>query len=211
MNSFLITSHGRTGTKFLSQVMNKSRQWQVKHQPDINDDGDRIIPKKKFYDAVIPSYQQRRFNQDYYGEVNGLLKYNFFKLNVANKGIICRDYKDVILSFSNGRDGRELILGLIQKVRVVNLCHNMFYDFLEKHPKVVLIEFDNMVSSVSYLKSVLNHFGIFDVVINKKVLHKKINSNTKWNNKTYEDFPDAVKKLIKVLTWKDYSQLNNYL
>ncbi len=211
MNNFLITSQGRTGTRFLSWVMNFSKLWRVRHQPDDRDyiESGIITTEREIYNMEIPEWQQRRFYKSGYGEVNGLLKYSFFNLKVIQKGIIYRDYKDVILSFSNGKQEEKTTERLIKRIKDVNLCHNVFYNILEKHSKIVLIDFSKMTSSISYLTKVLRRFGIQDVEAGEKVPRRKINSNKKWNYNTYEDFPIKAKELILELDWKDYKNLKN--
>lgn len=213
MNNFLITSQGRTGTRFLSWVMNLSKLWKVRHQPNIKD---YIVPgiittEREIYNMEIPEWQQQRFYRDYYGEVNGLLKYSFFNLEVIQKGIIYRDYKDVILSFSNGKREEKTTERLIQKIKDINFCHNAFYTILEKDSNILLIDFNRMTSCVSYLTKVLKHFGIDNVKVSEKIIRRKVNPSRKRNYEAYEDFPIQVKELIKELNWKDYKYLKNGL
>jgi len=200
--SFLITSTGRTGTKFLSQLMNRSKQCTVKHQPDNRDSimEDKITSIDGFFNNEIPEWQQKRFNKQFYGEVNGALRYNFAEIKADKKGIICRDYKDVILSFANGRDIRSTMERLVAKVKDVNLCHNAFYKILEENPQILLIDFDMMTTSKQYLLSVLKFFGIDDVEPDLC----KVNSNEKWKYKTFNDLPKDIIKLINSMEWVKY-------
>lgn len=196
MNNFLVTSQGRTGTKFLSWIMNFSKSWRVRHQPDDRDyiEPGIITKEEEIYKMEIPEWQQQRFYEDCYGEVNGLLKYSFFNIEVMQKGIIYRNYKDVIFSFSNGKQEEKTTERLIQKIKDINFSHNVLYNILEKNTKIVLIDFNKMISSITYLTKVLKHFGINDVEVNEKIIRRKVNSNKKRNYKTYEDFPVEAKE-----------------
>lgn len=200
--SFLITSTGRTGTKFLARLMNRSKQCMVKHQPDNKDSQmeDKVHSIDEFFNNKIPEWQQKRFNKQFYGEVNGALRYNFMDIQANKKGIIYRDYKEVILSFANGRDIRSTTEGLIAKVKDVNLCHNAFHKILEDNPQILLIDFNMMTTSKQYLLSVLRFFGIEDVDPNLC----KVNSNEKWKYKTYNDLPKEVAKLVNDMNWVKY-------
>jgi len=210
MNSFLITSTGRTGTRFLSDMMNYSKLWNVQHQPDNRDSvkEDKVKEIEEFYNKDIPEYQQERFNQDFYGEVNGALRYNFLNIKAGKKGIICRTPEDVILSFANGKDVRSCLPGLIAKVKDVNLCHNAFHRILTEHPEIVLINFKQMTFSRQYLFNVLVHFGVDDVHVLNSRFKYKVNSNERWKYKTYDDLPKEVIQLVNSMNWEDYKQLN---
>lgn len=213
MNSFLITSTGRTGTRFLSRFMDYSSIWTVRHQPNLFDSQmeDKVYFIKQFFNAEIPEWQQCRFDQDYYGEVNGALRYNFLNIKATRKGIIYREPKDVILSFANGNDIRSKLSELIVKVKDVNLCDNAFYKILIEHPEILLIDFEQMTTDGNYLNKLLRYFGIEDVIEQALITQKIINSNGREKYKTYEDLPKEVIDLVNSLKWKEYKQLNNKL
>ena len=213
MNSFLITSAGRTGTRFLSRFMNHSKLWRVGHQPDKRDSikEDKVKSEKEFYDVIIPEYQQARFNQDHYGEVNGALRYNFLNIQATKKGIIYRNPEDIILSYANGNDVRNTLPGLINKVKDVNLCHNVFHKILSDHPEIVLIDFVQMTTSRQYLFDVLKRFGIEDVAILNSRFKRKVNSNGKQKYETYDKLPKEITQLVNTMNWKEYKYITNKL
>lgn len=202
--SFLITSTGRTGTQFLSRLMNKSKQWMVKHQPcDLDgkwDDSFLYYP----YNWKVPAYIQNRFNQAYYGEVNGLLRYWINQINVGKKGIIYRNYKDVITSFANGKFHQEERV-LLRKVKDINLVHTAFYRIARTNPDIFVIDFDRLTSDVDYILEIFSYFGIDDVKINKDIINKRVGTNPKV--RSFEQLPKVVQDTINNLFWVDYARL----
>lgn len=210
-NNFLITSQGRTGTLFLSRLMNSSKKWKVKHQPDKRDATFEDVGGTCSYFNLdfpdVPKHIINRFDQDYYGEVNGLLRYYFSGLEVNKKGIIYRNPKDVIVSFANGKGNRTGGQRLVNKILDINLVHNYFYDLMKKNNSIILINFENMFSDLKYLKKVLLTFGIDDVRVNNFIMTKKVNPSPK--KRSYEKL--GVESFVDALDWKDYNKLNNWL
>lgn len=190
-NSFLITSLGRTGTMFLSSVMNRSSVWEVLHEPE--NSGDIFLKPKD------------RFNKDYYGEVNCLLRDRFMDIKTKQKGVIYRDYREVLLSYMNKGKLKD------SKLHRLNRSHNYLFDALSKNPSILLIDFNQMVSSCSYLKKVLYCFGITDVFISSSILSNKKNV-TKINiYKEFNELPAHKKKQIRNKNWANYSNLKNWI
>ena len=208
MNNFLITSHGRTGTKFLSDLMNKSLKWTVLHEPrnaldDIN--FNNIKDYNDLTKLTIPSNIIDVFKKNNYGEVNSVMKYYFTNIDIPKKAIIYRDYKEVITSFSNRRNTTEEIFN---KINEVNFFHNYFYKHI-KETDTLLIEFDKMTNSVDYLHRLLLYFDIDDVKVNNEILNRKVNYNKIVKYKNYNDLPPMIKNKIESLYWEDYSKIKH--
>ena len=91
MSNFVITSMGRSGTKFLAFMLNKSKIWDVKHEVD----------KTLEFDA---SKVNLRFQKENYGEVSSFLRYILNEIEVEKKGVIIRDPRHVLVSTFNRKD-----------------------------------------------------------------------------------------------------------
>jgi len=195
MNNFLISGMGRSGTAFLSTMMNKSKRWTVLHEPQPS-----RRPKRAL--AAI----QRRFDRnDFYGEVNSYLRYIFDDLKVEKKGIIVRDPAMVFLSIANRTknvlDGLNVLLDSLQESFSI-IDHAV-------GGGVYTIRFEKMISNVGYINEIIKHFGIQDVRLNKTHLGKKINPNKRIVYRRFQDLPiPAIRGFRKALGW--FSQNHGY-
>lgn len=160
-NSFLIIGHGRSGTTFLANLLNKSPTWTVLHEPN-----------RKCKDLKTI---QDRFQQNYYGEVNSYLRYFVSDLNV-NKGVIIRNPYDILLSGIN----RYWKRGLVEDIEnTLNIIENTVSEGAK------IIYFDKMVSDIEYCQSIAAHFQITDIIITKEMM-AKVNATT---NPQYSTLP----------------------
>ena len=179
--NFVITSLGRSGTKFLHHQMNKSKQWTVKHE------GSQDRFKLSLSDA------QARLSQDFYGEVNGRLRFFLPDLVVEKKGIILRHPYEVLVSSCN-RTTPFLTVGLFER--------RCSYQILDQQIEagVPIIWFDRMTTDVDYLHSILLDFGVTDVGKEQLDLEKQ--------NET----PDVKKKFktISDLSVEDVERFNEF-
>jgi len=181
MNNFLITANGRSGTKFLSTVMNKSSIWTVKHEPQEAD------TKYKLSIAQI----QKRFNQDYYGEVNAFLQFIADRIKVRKKGVIFRDPMELWLSTVNRHNGKNLEKDLRQMEKVISklLYYSTKKEFLS-------ISFKLMTQDKDYLNEILKYFGIKDVKITDEILNTKINATKEYKFHSIEQFNSQIQYRI---------------
>lgn len=86
-NTFAITGMGRSGTKFLSNVLNQP-PFTVKHEP---------VPGFR----PVVEVQNRFDRQDFYGEVNSYLRFQLLALDVDYRAVILRDPRDIFQSMYN--------------------------------------------------------------------------------------------------------------
>jgi len=143
-DSFLITGLGRSGSKFLANVMSKSRQWNISHEPPSSSDD--------MYYGVL----QRRLSRHKYGEISTYARLCVNKVNCARIGVLLRDPRDCLLSAANrGHPPTREYLDFISRgLHELNTS-------LEKG--AVQIRFSEMTTSYQYLGDVLKMFGITDV------------------------------------------------
>lgn len=154
-DNFAITSTGRSGTKFLSYNMNKSKIWTVAHEPPIV----KVL---------------KQFNRDKYGEVNSrLLDHVFASLDVAKKAVILRRPSQVLVSFDNRNNGKEAV----RKLKITQ--HRWYILHSLVTAGVPIIWFHKMVSDVAYLQHVFTYFGVMDVKVTEAMLQEKRNATSK--------------------------------
>ncbi|MHA1395738.1 MAG: hypothetical protein ACTSRZ_19735 [Promethearchaeota archaeon] len=180
MKNFLVTAMGRSGTKFLSTVMNQSKVWTVGHEP------------KKANDLKIDILHiQKRFNQDHYGEVNSYLRYKVDEIKVAKKGVILRDPAEIWLSIANRHPKERWKVDLedLEKSIIRLLYYSTKKEFLS-------ISFKLMIQDKDYLDEILKYFGIKDVNITDEILNTKINATKEYKFHSIEQFNSQIQYRI---------------
>lgn len=188
-NNFLITSFGRSGTKFLSNLMNKSKKWVVLHEPIGSLDIKLNSDNHKLSHLTL-----QRFNRNNYGEVNSRLRHYFDVIKVRKKGVIFRDPKDIIVSVYNRKtdsDTKKILYEL-------NVFWNSFKKKIYEDESIVEIDFKKMTSDEHYLKDILIEFGVedishIDLTPQNKTEEFKINS--------FGELPNDIIKVYNSLSW----------
>lgn len=192
MKNFVITAMGRSGTRFLAENMNKSKIWTVKHEAGNWKDMRRS-----------PQEIQKRFNRDYYAEVNGYLRFMIDDLNVEKKGIILRNPVDLWLSITTWHSQAKWRRTLQQKWahdfnQLMAAIPHMLR--LAESGRYFVIDFDRMVKSRNYLKEIFKYFGVADVRVTKSMLDTRVNSTpTVIRRRTMGDFKPKIRKAIFML------------
>jgi len=186
MNNFLVTAMGRSGTKFLANIMNKSRIWTVKHEPDGRNDLNNNILQI-----------QKRFNRDYYGEVNVMLGLRADEIITKKKGVILRDPTEIWLSITNRHPKEQWRndLEYLEKSIIKLIYYSMKKDY-----KIIL--FDKMTTSKNYLDETLLYFGIEDVRITNEMLAQKINATKVHKYSSMKEFDSKIQDIVHDLSNK---------
>jgi len=197
MANFLITAMGRSGTRFLQTVMDKSKVWEVKHEP-----GPPVILAEHELKNI-----QKRFNSEtkkygYYGEVNSLLRYAIGKLEVDEKGIIIRDPVEVWVSIANRRHSKTWLSALIDYEATIQEFRE-----LRKNGRIPIIDFKKMTTDKNYLSTLLKFFEIDDVKIGNGLIKKKMNKTEKFHYSSLKDFDEHIQNRIlrlrdEVMSWR---------
>lgn len=191
MKNFLITSLGASGTKFLAHVMNTSRIWTVTHEALTNTEAETIIYQEALkrgdyinFPYSIQEVQDKIKNRgNFYGEINARFRNEMDLIKVRKQAIILRDPREIFLSWYelyNGNLSNHYYQKLMTSLSVFDI-------FIQSGGKV--IEFDKMVSSISYLEDVLKYFEITDVPISENTLKKKINQHRTFKYDKFKDIP----------------------
>ena len=174
--NFCISSMGRSGTKFLSKVLNQSRTWTVLHEPhDKHTCG--LIYKDRLH--LI----QHRINNEKYGEVNSFLRMILKDLNVTKKGVITRDPRHIHISSYNKRKG---ILDDLY-YRQMTETFIMLDELLSSG--IIRIRFEIMIKNPIYLTAIANYFNIEDIRYTIGTCRKRVNARPNKLVKIFDELP----------------------
>ena len=189
-NNFLISGSGRSGTKFLAHLMDKSEIWTVKHEP-----GASGVENYTSADSINQTYKRFEYEKDHYGEVNSMLRRIFIHFPVKKKGLLIRNPYDIYLSIANRKQNteRRYLEEFVESLGLINYA-------LSKDKKIKKIEFKKMVSDVDYAQGIMNWFGIDDVVVAEEDVQTKINQTEEENRKykTIKDLPADIRKEVLI-------------
>lgn len=200
-NNFVITGYGRSGTKFLSTVLNKSERWTVMHEPRGGKDEKAFRAR-----AVTPQFAniRKEFKREYYGEVNSYLR---FYLPLLKKefevGVILRQPKEIITSVMNRKHINNYQF-FIDDLKYA-------YDTFKTHEAdVKLIDFKKMVTDKDYIINISNYFSIFDIDKGNINLKEKNNRNKNIKYADFDDLPENVKTYFNKQFGHEYNIFNNF-
>ncbi len=180
-NNFLIMAMGRSGTKFLANLMNRSQVWTVEHEPNGSHDEREPVAN------IAPS-----FNRDHYGEVNSRLRYAAKRLPVAKVGVIVRDPYAVWASILNRKPPEQWDRLLRDYERTAEALSELW------HKGAWVISFARMVEDPWYTAKVLRTFGVEDVEVSLRDLGVKVNV-TQDRVYTPANIPEKHKKRLDVI------------
>lgn len=175
--NFVITAMGRSGTKLLADLMDRSPSWTVRHEPRLS---------KSYLGFGEPTglrphkleRLQKRFDRDRYGEVNSYLRHVIGLLDVAKKGVIVRNPRRIALSMYNRKaslveKGKLTYEGLAEHLGLALRS----LDYAIEHLGVLKISFERMVSDVEYVNRIVREVGVDDLVLTSGDLARPVNAN----------------------------------
>lgn len=200
-NNFIITGYGRSGTKFLSNVLNKSEKWTVLHEP-------RKSEAEKAFRAgqtkIYINKINRAFNKEYYGEVNSYLRfYLSLLIKEYNMGVIIRNPKDIITSVFNRKkiDNYKFYINDLKGA----------YDTFDKYQnELKIIDFYKMTSDKNYLINISKTFSIFDINSNDINFKENNNKNKHIKYKSFSELPKNIKTHFYKQFGHEYNIFNNF-
>lgn len=188
--NFLITGHGRSGTRFLAHLMNESELWTVLHEPK---------PKIKVLSSDLEYQQhleeaQATLNKDFYGEVNSMRRRVARDIKVAKCGVIIRHPVEIMLSVIN-RKGihQQWIDELAESLVLID-------ELIEKGWPIIW--FDWMTSDPEYTQKIIWEFGIRDVEVTEEMVLTRVNQTT---NKKYNSLAELPRPMFE-----EYRQKSNW-
>jgi len=169
MKNFLITSTGRTATKWLANLMNQSELWSVYHEP-------------RGYTEDTWEQARKYFGRDYYGEVNGALCLDFYKVPYK-KAVIRRDTKELALSFAN----RYSYPDYFQRIKMLKERNDIIRSF-----RPMLIDFQSITTDLDCLRNLFKDFGITDYIPTQADLDNVVNANKEIKYASFNDLPQPM-------------------
>ena len=180
--NFLVTGFGHCGTMWLTSLINiNSKSWTVKHEPN----------GKKDMELSNTDSIQKRFNQQYYGEVNSYLRLKYYHLNVKYKAVIIRPTKDIIMSCFRAGKTETQLCNIVDDLYCVHL-------FLAQIPNK--INFKKMTTDTKYLQTVLHTLGVSDVTVTEKML-LPINCKTQVKLTAFTYLPESIQRYYENYYW----------
>lgn len=142
---FAITGHGRSGTNWLSQLMNQSNIMTVEHEP-ING---KYIDYSSYFDS----------KGDNYGQVNNRLRWHFLDLPVDRYGVILRHPLDIYYSMLYRKHDEESWTSFMHSFYLLDhIIERAMFNKL-----FLLIRFNEITQEKDKCQEVLDFFGCSDV------------------------------------------------
>lgn len=181
--SFLITGFGRSGTKFLSNVMSRDPRWNIWHEPRGRED-------EEFFNCLfVPNQIQKAFKQDFYGEVNSRLRFYVDRIKADQKGIIIRNPQDIFLSTMNrGKNAYKMARDIF-----------LAYQFFNMLDGILFIDFSKMVFDRDYLTKIIRYFDVQPILQDGI---EPVNQNKIIHYNSFNDLPSNIKKEYNKYNWK---------
>ncbi len=138
MNTFLVTSHGRSGTKWLARELNRSKQWTVEHEHNKTPVG-------------------RRF----FGNVDSRKRHEAAALKYGQLAVIVRPPLAIARSafFRRPATWTKFLATLRSDLMALDMLLGM--------PGTLRIEFEKMVSSRDYLQATAMRLGVEDIELDE--------------------------------------------
>ena len=180
-NNFAISSLSRCGTTFLARMMDKSEEYRVYHERD-----EHVAQVAEVRDV------QKRFAREKYGEVSSRLRFVLPHLKVRLRGAILRNPYDVFVSVCNRRDDMDEYVDTFRE-QLITL--EQIVDCAD-----ILIRFEYMVTSATYLDDILRRFGINDVHVTDELLHARVNISKEYKYQSYRELPLRWRKRFEELS-----------
>ncbi len=132
--TFLVTAHGRSGTKWLARELNRSRKWTVPHE------GDGIFE-----------------GRENYGEVNSYLRHKAATIKVDKLAVIVRHPIGIARSaYFKKPDNWKRFLGNLQ-------ADLKALDKLLSMDDTIHIDFNEMTTSQGYTQALAGKLGVTDL------------------------------------------------
>jgi hypothetical protein len=156
--SFAISGFGRSGTRFLAELMDRSPTWTVRHEPSSEYHRARLIERFRREQAGGP-----------YGECNSYLLYAIDSLPVDRVGVIIRDPLEICVSAANR--GHELTDGFIE-----HLAASLAAIDVTLARGAAPISFALLTSDLGYLATLIRTFGVTDMAPTTADLANKVNA-----------------------------------
>jgi len=217
-NTFAISAMGRSGTRFLSCILNKSKTYHVEHEP--RDFISGLVPKAHLK-LAIQRFLHNRNKYKYYGEVNSYLRYVLSDLPVEHKLYIIRHPFSIVRSTFNWKQGKvnEVEETLDEIKRGMKFMMNVI-----KSGGVRFKLFEYIIYDADEIMGVAKNMGINDLNISPDDLKQFVNASRRQlissfvelpkniQEKTYHKLRDVIDMFYKDISGSNFNEcLEGYL
>jgi hypothetical protein len=194
-NNFLITGFGRSGTKFLSQILNMSPTYKVSHEAT-----------GKTKSRSLRTLNSSWFSKNFVGDVNSyhcLIGEEIYERNITDVFYTLRLPTDICFSLSKRYiDDKHLINYIEYTNQLVDHIEEFFF-----HVRDSLIDpsrlffFEKFTQEETYLHSLCQAVGVTDISLSSisKKINIKVNASSEVVASLDEVFsPDNLKKIKEI-------------
>jgi hypothetical protein len=190
MKPFVISSIGRTGTMFLTNLCNLSETHTVVHEwthYGMGHEAHKAGRPEQYLRAVRDSL----LDEQPLCHVNPYLRYNlsFFE-DVACTAMIYRNIREVVLSTLNRANMEDW-----EKVVRNQVAWYTYYHSYQRGEQWE-IRFDLMTTDLDYLNNTLGRLGIFDVNLTEELMVKKVNPTEIKGIDCWQHVPADLRKIV---------------
>lgn len=203
--TFFITGLGRSGTKYLSSVLDRSRRYHVIHE--------WRVPRTPFQDTNLTHFPIWRFYlarhplgdlRSGYGEVNSYLRRTIHpdrvgpEAAIEKRGIILRDPRDIVSSAMNRRGRTAADFPALCEDKVRGFARLL--DLLA-HPtlRYERFEFRRFTTEPAYVRQIAEWAGIDDLEIPPEVVAKKVNQSERSSFPRWGDWSADLKATFQAV------------
>ena len=187
-NNFLITGFGRSGTKFLSQILNMSPTYKVSHEAT-----------GKTKSRSLRTLNSSWFSKNFVGDVNSyhcLIGENIHESRLTNVFYTLRKPTDICFSISKRYDDNNRTNHLVQDIEdFFTLVRDRSID------PARLFFFEKFTQEVEYLHALCRAVGVTDIPLESiaKKINIKVNVSEEIAKSLDEVFyPENLEKIKKI-------------
>lgn len=198
--SFLITGMGRSGTKFLATMLNRSPSWTVEHETQADRGRWRHTPRydRAAHLAATMHYWQRHGHASY-GQVNSSVRFLLPDHPADVKAVIIRHPRDIVLSTVNRDPGRWLN----RRGANVLTCHvNDALIAIDRYVKQghYAFWFERFTREPAHVESIARLMGIDDLPAADVDVDMKVNARPV-HFETWADLPAEARRACGIVDW----------
>lgn len=175
--NFFGAAIGRSGTTWLSSLLNESPTHTVKHE-----DGEpyesRIIPIEQWMPFPV-----ERWEGGNYGEVQGYLRRHLsphfagLERTIPRRFVLLRHPKEITRSWMNKKGSNLVDLGFVTKE--ISDAFRLLVEYAEFDPGAKIFRMEDITKDINKLQELVDWLDI-DLTVSKRMLTPKNENTSKW-------------------------------
>lgn len=202
--NFFVATIGRSGSSWLSAILNKSKTHEVHHE--------EVDPRDPMYIHPFKEFPIERFSKPRYGEVHGFLRYHLsgeytgIERLIPRRVLMLRNTKDVIRSWMN-RDNRSAD-ELSAVIFEVSTQERLLRAWAVSDPEVRLFRFEDLTTELTVLEDLCQWLEV-GYVPTQKDLDRVINPNNpvnhwfEWDDASNDLYDKILARQVKRTQYED--------